>query len=335
MLRPNVAPETVARFLLELRQLESCEKRASSEAKVAVAVSGGPDSLALLLLANAALPGRVLALTVDHGLRAESAAEAAMVASLCDDLGVEHRVLPVSIRKGGAANVQAEARAARYKAMAKACADAGISRLMTAHHADDQAETLIMRLVRGSGLAGLAGIRAVRRGEGVTILRPLLGYRKAELAQIVQSAGLVAVDDPSNRSPAYDRTAARALLTGASWLDPMRMAASAQHLAEAEAALQWTAEHGWRGRADVRNGEVLLDVDDLPPELVRRLVVMALKTLDPGAKPDGPSIQRLIARLGQGSVTTLCGIRVSPGRRWRFAAAPPRRTENRTVAHCS
>lgn len=330
---PNVAPEAVARFLLELRRLESCEELGSSETKVAVAVSGGPDSLALLLLASAALPGRVLALTVDHGLRMEGAAEAAMVAALCEDLGVKHRTLAIAALD--AANIQAEARAARYKAMAEACAEAGISRLITAHHADDQAETLVMRLARGSGLTGLGSIRAVRRDDGMTILRPLLGYRKAELAQIVEAAGIVAVDDPSNRSPAYDRTAARVLLADASWLDPLRMAASAHHLAEAEFALQWTAEVAWRGRAALSDDEVLLDVADLPSELVRRLAVRALQTLDPSVQPDGPSVQRLIARVGKGSAATLCGIRVKPGRKWRFAAAPPRRSENRTAAHCS
>src|SRR3546814_18684259 len=84
--------------------------------------------------------------------------------------------------------------------MESACTEAGVTILMTAHHADDQAETLLMRLARGSGLSGLSGVRARRSGKGVTIMRPLLGYRKTEVAEIVRAAGLIAADDPSTRS---------------------------------------------------------------------------------------------------------------------------------------
>src|SRR3546814_18792599 len=113
--------------------------------------------------------------------------------------------------------------------MESAGTEAGVTIRMTAHHADDQAETLLMRLARGSGLSGLSGVRARRSGKGVTIMRPLLGYRKTELAEIVRAAGLIAADDPSNRSQAYDRTPARALLAAAPWLDPLRITASAAH----------------------------------------------------------------------------------------------------------
>ena len=294
------------------------------QARFALAVSGGPDSLALLLLAAEAFPGRVVVLTVDHRLRPESADEAAMVADICARLGVPHRTLEISLEGGG--NVQARARAARYRAMEAECLVAGIPLLMTAHHADDQAETLLMRLARGSGLGGLAGVRALRRRQGaVTVIRPLLGWRKAALVALVEAAGLIAADDPSNRSAAYDRTAARALLASAGWLDPLRMAASAAHLAEAEDALRWTADQAWRGRAEVRDDMVLLDVDDLPAELVRRLVLRAIETLNPAARPDGPSVERLIDASGRRRESTLAGIRVRYGRTWRFAVAPPRR----------
>src|SRR3546814_1248932 len=115
-----------------------------------------------------------------------------------------------------------------------------------------------MRLGRGSGASGLAGMRARRRESGVLRLRPLLGWRKAELEDVGRAAGLEAADDPSNRSLAYDRTSARALLAQANWLDPVRIAVSARNLADVEAALAWTAEEAWRGRAE-RAGTALLD----------------------------------------------------------------------------
>lgn len=337
-MRPSAPPEAARRFHTEAVRLALSAGQRLGNGPVAIAVSGGPDSLALLLLASAAFPGRVLALTVDHGLRPESAGEAALVARLCADMGVEHRTLRVSELQGRRANIQAGARAARYAAMASACGQAGAAVLMTAHHADDQAETLLMRLARGSGLAGLSGVRASRVADGIVLLRPLLGWRKAELMALVHAAGLTPVDDPSNRSPVYDRTAARALLAGegGNRLDPLRMAAAASHLADAETALQWTAEQAWRGRAEqAGDGAVLVDTEALPRELVRRLVLAAIAALDPGACPDGPAIDRLIARLEGGRPSTLAGIRVSPGRKWRFAPAPPRRNDNRGATHCS
>src|SRR3546814_9683744 len=96
--------------------------------------------------------------------------------------------------------------------MTAACLEAGAGVRMTAHHADDQAETVLMQLGRGSGASGLAGIRARRRESGVLLLRPLLGWRKAELEDVVRAAGMEAADDPSTRSLAYDRTPAPALL---------------------------------------------------------------------------------------------------------------------------
>ncbi|HZU63565.1 MAG TPA: tRNA lysidine(34) synthetase TilS, partial [Novosphingobium sp.] len=147
------------------------------QGRLGLAVSGGPDSLALLLLAHAAWPGRVAAATVDHGLRPESAGEAAEVARICAGLGVAHATLPVSIGPG---NIQTEARTARYAALAQWMAAEGLAALATAHHADDQAETLLLRLNRASGVAGLAGVRAraLVPGSRLLLLRPLLGWRR-------------------------------------------------------------------------------------------------------------------------------------------------------------
>ena len=206
-----------------------------------VAVSGGPDSLALLLLAHAAMPGRVSATTVDHGLRPESRSEAEFVADVCAQIGVPHAILPVQLEAG---NTQAMARAARYDALSSHFAGLDLTAFSTAHHADDQAETLLMRLNRGSGLSGLAGVRPwsilITAGGGfeVCLLRPLLGWRREELAGIVRAAGIAPVRDPANTDDAYDRARLRKAIADLDWLDPPAMARSAHILAEAELAVE-------------------------------------------------------------------------------------------------
>ncbi|WP_339501760.1 tRNA lysidine(34) synthetase TilS, partial [Pseudomonas canadensis] len=133
---------------------------------IALAVSGGPDSMAMLALAAAAFPGQVHAATVDHRLRAAAAAEARMVAAWCANAGVPHTTLVVA-EPIGPGSVQARARAVRYELLLPWAAEIGASCLATAHHADDQAETFLMRAALGSGVAGLAGIRARQRREVV------------------------------------------------------------------------------------------------------------------------------------------------------------------------
>jgi tRNA(Ile)-lysidine synthase len=150
-----------------------------------------------LLLAAAHAPARVAVATVDHGLRAEAAEEAAAVAALCARLGVPHATLRLTMATGSA--IQARARAARYAALAGWARAEGLAALATAHHLDDQAETLAMRLNRGAGARGLAGMRAVATVPGdpaLPLLRPLLGWRRAELAAVVRACGLDAADDP-------------------------------------------------------------------------------------------------------------------------------------------
>ncbi|MXO89391.1 tRNA lysidine(34) synthetase TilS [Pontixanthobacter aquaemixtae] len=200
-----------------------------------MAVSGGPDSLALLLLANAAYPGGVEAASVDHGLRTESESESDFVARLCSGLGIPHETLKVEVAAG---NVQAKAREARYRALSAWTSRRGLGALATAHHADDQAETLLMRLNRGSGLAGLAGVRAWSWGHSIDppgefeLVRPLLGWRKAELEEVVRMSGVIPVRDPSNQNEEFDRVRMRAALAGQHWLDPVAIAKSAGLLGE-------------------------------------------------------------------------------------------------------
>jgi tRNA(Ile)-lysidine synthase len=287
--------------------------------KLAVAVSGGPDSMAMLLLAAAAFPGRVIAATVDHGLRAEAADEAALVARHCAAIDVPHEILTVAVARE--ASVQAAARRARYDALTRWCRGRGAAILMTAHHADDQAETVLMRIARGAGLAGLSSIRARRDHEGVAIIRPLLTWRRDELAKLVEA--IETVDDPSNRDQRYDRVQARTLLRSADWIDPLRIAATASHLAEAEAALGWMAEEALRSRRMIEGDATLLDIADLPAEIARRMVAMTVARLDSTA--EGPALDHAMERLRMGGIASLGALLLSPGRHIRIEKAPPRR----------
>jgi tRNA(Ile)-lysidine synthase len=302
----------LARFRVDLEALTG-----PAPARIGIAVSGGPDSLALLLLAHGAYPGAVHAATVDHGLRPESADEAAFVAAICAGLCVPHTILEAGM--SDTANLQAAARERRYALLGQWAEAAGLDCLATAHHLDDQAETLVMRLLRGAGLSGLAGIRAVQAG-AVPLVRPLLGWRRDELGAIVAAAGIAPVADPSNCDERFDRVRVRRRLAETDWIAPEPLARSAAALAQAEAALDWATERLWHERAE----GFTLDPADLPEELRRRLVIRMLAALG-GAAPRGDALTRLLATLAQGGTATLAGIKCTGGAIWRFAPAPPRR----------
>jgi len=294
---------------------------------LAVAASGGPDSLALLLMAREAYGHRVRALTVDHGLRPEAAAEAARVAATCAALGAAHATLRWEGPKPDG-NLQAAAREARYRLMGEWCRANDVAWLATAHHADDRAETLLLRLARGAGLAGLAGVRPARPlGDGVTLLRPLLEARRHDLAAVVAASGIEAVDDPSNRDGRFDRTRIRALLAANEDLDAGRVAASASHLADAEEALAWATDLAWRSRVEACGTGLAVDAAGLPRELQRRLIGRVVGALAAGADPRGADVDRLLDRLAGGGGGTLAGVKGVGGAVWRFGSAPPRRSD--------
>lgn len=302
----------------------------ADDAPIALAVSGGPDSMAMLLLAAAAFPGQVLAATVDHGLRPEAAGEAAMVAAVCAGLGVPHETLSPAAPIAGS-SVQKQAREARYDALVSWAERHGAYPLLTAHHADDQAETLLMRLNRASGVAGLSGIRPWRFERNCLLLRPLLGWRRARLRMIAEAAGVPWVDDPSNADPRHDRTEVRMYLAQQSLLDPAALAQSAAHLGEAEEALEALTRMFEADRWSGRKG--LLRAADLPREVQRRLVRRAVAETRAahgiGTPPfsDATNIEALLDTLEAGKSATQAGVLVTPARdgRWHFAPAPPRR----------
>ncbi|NTS64749.1 tRNA lysidine(34) synthetase TilS [Sphingomonas sp. HHU CXW] len=326
-LTPSCAPDAaaVARFADDLARVLP-----ATSAPLLVAVSGGPDSIALLLLAHRLLGSRCMAATVDHGLRPDAAGEAAWVAELCAALGVRHAVLTGALpeRDGRTRNVSARARALRYNLL-RAHADAiQAAAIATAHHADDQVETLVMRLNRGAGLAGLAGVRA----RGDRVIRPLLGWRRAELAAIVATSGIAPVDDPSNHDPRFDRARLRTAIGAAPWIEAAAWTRSARALADAETALEWTADRLWQERCEVTCGAVALSPAGLPFELQRRLVAHCVTAIDPDSEPRGSAVADAVTALSRGGSVMLGNV-LCRGLRdardepvWRFAEAPPRRS---------
>ena len=317
---PPPDPALTARFVADLAAL------IPEGAPLGVAVSGGPDSLALLLLAADARPGKIEAASVDHGLREGSRAECEMVAEICRRLDVPHATLAAEWDKTPTANLQAQARTQRYALLASWAVERGIEAVATAHHVDDQAETLLMRLARGAGIGGLRGARGKRPlGEGVWLIRPLLSWRRDELGAIVGEAGIDAVTDPGNDDPRHDRTRVRRWLRDAQWLDAERLAASAHHLAEADDALDWALEGLAVSRIAPDGAALTVDPSGLPRELQRRLLLAALLRMEV-EPPRGPDLVRAMAALVQGRSVTLAGVKLDGGPVWRLALARPRRT---------
>ena len=214
-----------------------------SRPRLAVAVSGGSDSIALTLLSAAwarRRGGTITAITVDHGLRPEAAAEARQVGRWLRALGIAPRILrwrrPAGALPGG---LQAAARAARYGLLADWCRRQGVLHLALAHQQEDQAETLLLRLARGSGLDGLAAMAPIAERAGVRLIRPLLPIARARLRATLAHARQPWIDDPSNDDPAHARIRMRRLLPAlaAEGLGAARLAATAAHLARARAAI--------------------------------------------------------------------------------------------------
>jgi tRNA(Ile)-lysidine synthase len=326
-----------ARFAADLAGLWPEAERTGP---LGLAVSGGPDSLALLLLAHAALPGEIAVASVDHGLRPEAAGEVALVERIAAERGIPFTPLKVTIAPG---NVPARAREARYAALAEWAGSHGLGAVATAHHADDQAETLLMRLNRGSGLAGLAGVRArtVIAGSEVPLLRPLLGWRKAELAALVAAAGIVAAQDPTNTDLDYDRARLRARLAEADWLDPVAIAASAAHLAESWQALEWYADLDWHEmvmREDHDTGTPGFSYCANVPRVIGiETILRIIAAL--GGHATRAEAARAWERLWAGENASLGGVLAVPGvervekvgvmmRVWRFRPEPARGNVN-------
>ena len=327
-----VEPDLSERFQTALNRLWPEEARSGP---LGLAVSGGPDSLALLLLCQDTIPGAFAVASVNHGLRPDADKDVALVEKVCRELDVPFTGLSVEVRGG---NVQAKAREARYAALAQWALENELGALATAHHADEHAETLLMRLSRGSGVSGLAGVRAFSTvpGTDLPLVRPLLDWRKAELEELVAEHIPDPARDPSNSNMTFDRVRVREHLKTHDWLDANALATSAEHLAEAWRAIEWYAEMDWEEMVERDgDGSTIRYVANVPRiiqiETVRRIV------RELGGVVSRSEAGRAADRLWRGENASLGGVLAVPTvepiarvgvemRVWTFAPEPPRRT---------
>ncbi len=250
---------------------------------IGVAVSGGGDSTALLHLMHhwAGGAGVTLhAVTVDHGLRDAAAGEAKTVARICAGLGINHSTLHWT-GWDGKGNLQDQARRARYGLMAGWARERGIEMIALGHTVEDQAETFLMRLARGSGVDGLSGMASRRHADGVTWVRPVLLQRRQDLRDYLQRHGIGWIDDPTNEDERFDRVKIRKAMQVLADLgmDAERLAGTAQDLGIARCALELQTQEVAERTVAIENGDVVLDrrqYRQLPLEIRDRLTTHAL-----------------------------------------------------------
>ena len=262
---------------------------------VALAVSGGPDSLALLHLAarmreaQHATP-EITVLTVDHALRPSSREEAGMVARTAACLGLPHAILTWQHGDAPGTGVQEKARAARYDLMAGYAGAHGIQAIATTHHLDDQAETFLMRLKRGSGLDGLAAIPERSAWAGVTILRPLLDMPKARLVATLAAQGIAYASDPSNVDPRFERARMREAWDALEslGLTPDVLALTARRLRRAREALDHATDAFLADHSEMHDDSAVIDHDallEVPQEIALRALAHVIEAVGGSEEP--------------------------------------------------
>ena len=314
---------------------------------IVLAVSGGPDSIALMWLAarwrRALARGpRLVAVTVDHGLRVEAAREARDVKRLAHALEIPHRTLRWTGAKPKT-GLPAAARAARYNLLAQAARTNGATHILTAHTRDDQAETLLMRMLRGSGIAGLAAMARVSEREGLWLARPLLDISKAQLVATLNKAKIGFADDPTNRDVNFTRPRLRALMPALAEEggDSKNLARLAARLARANAALEVLADGAERylalstGTDAARFGFDAVAFAGLTEEIRLRLLKRAIDRVGHEGQAELGKLEALLAGLDEAIAagrprlkTTLAGAVVSLiGGRIHVEPAPPRRAK--------
>jgi tRNA(Ile)-lysidine synthase len=295
-----------------------------SEGRVGLAVSGGGDSMAMLWLIGpwARSVGReIRVVTVDHGLRPEAKEEAALVARACAAIGVSHDVLEWrGWDKRG--NLQARARDARRRLIVGWAAERGIGTVALAHTRDDQAETVLLRLARGSGVDGLSGMAAESAASGIRWVRPLLGERREDLRALLRASGHEWAEDPSNTDARFDRVRARTALDTLATLgiDAEGIAATAERMRGVRVALEHYEREAIGALARVEGGDVVLarpGFDLLPEETRLRVMARAIGWV--GGAVYRPRLAALRAAM-EGEGRTLQGAMVVRRREgWRVS----------------
>ena len=311
---------------------------------IVLAVSGGPDSLALMWLAarwrRALNRGpELVAVTIDHGLRAEAAREARDVKRLAKSLDLPHRTLRWTGPKPKA-GLPAAAREARYRLLARAARAGGATHILTGHTRDDQAETLLMRMLRGSGIAGLAAMARETERDGVRLARPLLDVPKSRLIATLQKARIDFADDPTNQDVSFTRPRLRAILPvlAEEGGDSRNLARLASRLARANAAVEVLADGAerylaLRERDPQRPGFDAGAFTALPEEIRVRLLKRAIDRAGHEGPAELGKVETLLSTLdravagGAGKLKqTLAGAVISlAGGRIRVEPAPLRR----------
>lgn len=290
-------------------------------ASLGLAVSGGGDSMALLHMAQdwlarqqsqgALLEVSLRAVTVDHGLRPEAAAEAAMVARTCATLGIPHDTL--RWEWDGQGNLQDAARRARYHLMSTWARDHGVGAVALGHTRDDQAETFLMRLARGSGVDGLAAMQSDWQAEDARWLRPLLETRREDLRDLLRARDVGWVEDPSNDDPRFDRVRMRQILPALAklGLDADRLADTASHMRNAREVMEVHAHDAAKRLCRLKGGGVVFDLAGLteaPMETQLRLFAHALVWVSGGAyRPRLDALQEAMTMAAFGDRRTLHG----------------------------
>lgn len=285
---------------------------------VGLAVSGGGDSMSLMWLAaqwagETLQPPKLTVLSVDHGLRPGSAEDANWVVEQAGALGLAGAIMQWRGAKPST-GVQARARQARYHLLLGWCIDNGAGALVTAHSLDDQAETFLMRLARGSGIDGLSAMRQLRQ-ERIAILRPLLGVSGARLRRTLDAAGVRWLEDPANRDTRFERVRWRTTLAHLEQegLAPAMIALSARRLARASQALEHATS---KLEADVVEQDAkqasfrLAAVEGAPEELMLRLLKRLIMRYGAGGEP--PELAAL-ERLGEWITEGVSGGRTLAG----------------------
>ena len=290
-------------------------------ARIGVAVSGGGDSMALLFAAEAAFPGRVLAATVDHGLRPEARAEAEGVAAFCQARGIAHSILTWAGPQPGG-NLMDQARYARLGLLTRWAQGQGVADVLLGHTADDQAETFLMNLARASGLDGLCGLRPAFGHDSVTFHRPFLHLGRMDLRDYLVAQGVGWVDDPSNQSDRFTRARVRKMLAVLAplGLSVHALARTSRNLASAREALQMQTAKAAMAHVRAADGGLQLSAQvlaALPVEVRRRLMIAALGWIGGAVHPPREAkLQGLFCALQAGRDATLGGLRF----RWRKEA---------------